>query len=452
MRKRTTGASTKIITDCLSVLTRDIGVRLAGSDGERQAGGYIAEQFERLGARVSLEEFPVRERHVERFDLRIRLGSKWLQFPGSLMSSTPGTAGRPVTAPIVFFETPAESRRHDLSHLTGKAVVHLGAHIESRAYYRRLMAARPAFLLIVDVRYPGDTPRADGMFPAYTSAIGAVPTINVAYLDAWRWKAEAASAARLTLTGGMRPAISQNIVADLPGSDPESGLLLLGAHHDTQADSVGADDNAVGVAGLLEVTRQLAPERHRRGIRLISFGAEEQLSVGSAAYVRRHRAALRERARLMFNLDACGSLMGWTELVVNGPRQLTEFVVPCFERAGHYVKATNDILPYSDHFPFAAAGIPSLYLGRANCTAGRFFHHRADDDMSRVSIPLLVALSGIVGSLMLELTNARRLPFPVKIPPGQAAQVQRYWQDLFGGWLSRSSQRRPAGSCETDSP
>jgi carboxypeptidase Q len=434
MQSQTSTTSGNIIANCLQVLTQDIGVRLAGSAGERRAAGYAAEQFERLGARVSLEEFPIRERHVERFDLRIRLGAKWVRFPGSLMSSTPGTAGRPVTAPLVFFETPAEARRKDLWHLTGKAVVHLGSHIESRDYYRRLMAARPAFLLIVDVRYPGDTPRADGMFPAYTSAIGAVPTVNVAFMDAWRWKVEGASAARLTIKGGMRPGISQNVVADLPGTDPEAGLLLLGAHHDTQADSVGADDNAVGVACLLAMTRQFAPVRRRRGIRLISFGAEEQLSVGSAEYVRRHRAEVRKSARLMFNLDACGSVMGWTELVVNGPRQLTDFVVARFEQAGHYVKPSNNLLPYSDHFPFAAAGIPSIFLGRVNCTAGRFFHHRPDDDMTRVSVPLLAEFVGIVGSLMTKLANARRLPFPCRIPAEQIPGVRKFWEDLYGGW------------------
>ncbi len=448
-RTQAPGTSARIITSCLRALTEDIGIRLAGSTGERKAGGYIAEQFERLGTRVSIEEFPVRERYVERFDLRIRLGKKWVRFPGSLVSSTPGTDGRPVTAPLVFFETPAESRRKDLSHLTGKAVVHLGVHIESREYYRRLIAARPAFLLIVDVRYPGFTPLADGMFPAYTSAIGAVPTVDAAFMDAWRWKTEGASAARLTIKGGMRPSVSQNVVADLPGTDSRSGLLLLGAHHDTQADSVGADDNAVGVACLLAIARQLAPLRRRRSIRLISFGAEEQLSVGSAEYVRRHRAELRQHARLMFNFDACGSAMGWTELVVNGPPQLTDFLTPCFERAGYYVCPTNEIMPYSDHFPFAAAGVPSAYLGRQNCAVGRFFHHRPDDDMSRVSVPLLAAYSDIVGSLMGRLSNMRQLPFLVKIPSSQAGQVQRFWNDLFGGWTEPGSisPPRPGRGC-----
>ena len=65
----------------------------------------------------------------------------------------PAMGGALVEAPLVFFEAPTEYAREDLSHLRGKAVVHLGCHIESRAAYQRLMQAEPAFLLFVDIRY-----------------------------------------------------------------------------------------------------------------------------------------------------------------------------------------------------------------------------------------------------------------------------------------------------------
>ena len=246
--------------------------------------------------------------------LEIRFGDLWQSFPCSLFSNTPGTDGKTIEAPLVFFESPTEYQRRDLSHLRGKAVVHLGCHIESRASYQRLMEAEPAFLLFVDIRFPGTAALADGMFPAYTRALGARPTVNVAYMDAWRWKSEGALAARLKVNGGMREGLSQNVVAELPGTDPEAGLIVLGGHHDTQAGSVGADDNASGVAAILEAARVLAPHARKRTIRFISFGAEEQLSVGSADYVRRHRDELSERGTFMANFDSFGSHMGWTEL------------------------------------------------------------------------------------------------------------------------------------------
>ncbi len=417
----------------LKVLTKDIGVRLAGAPGERQAAAYLAAEFQKTGAGVSLETFPVMERWVRRQRLEVRLGKRWLAFPCSLISSTPGTAGKPLEAPLVFFEAPAEDRRRDLSHLRGKAVVHLGTHIESRAAYRRLIQAKPKFLLFVDIRYPGATPLADGLFPAYTREIGAVPTMNVAFQDAWRWKAEGAGAARLMVVGGMRPATSQNVIAELPGADPTAGLLFLGGHHDTQADSVGADDNAGGSAGLLELARVLAPLPRRRAIRLISFGAEEQLSVGSAMYVRRRRTELARAGKLMFNLDAFGSLLGWTILICNGPKSMPPAIRPYFEKQGLFVRVSEEIMPYSDHFPFVAAGVPGVFLGRHNCAAGRFFHHRPDDDLRRISIPLMGGLLNAVARMIGDFAAARQLPFPTTIPADQRRQARIFWQDLFGG-------------------
>ncbi|MBN1441935.1 MAG: M28 family peptidase [Planctomycetes bacterium] len=423
------------LQDHLGHLCLEIGVRLAGSDAERRAAEYAEAALRDAGAPdVRVETFAVRRRAVGEERLDVDGSGGWQPFSCSLFSSTPGTGGEAVEAPLVFFEAPAEYAREDLSHLRGKAVVHLGCHIESRRQYRRLIEAAPAFLLLVDVRYPASTPRADGMFPSYTSDVGAVPSVNVAFQDAWRWKVEGAARARLRVAGGMRSGESQNVIAELPGDSARSGVLFLGAHHDTQADSVGADDNATGVAGLLELARVLAPLPRRRTIRLVSFGAEEQLSVGSARYVREHRAELAVRGRLIFNLDSFGSWMGWNDLVVNGTRELEECWRAAFESRGEFVRIARSIVPYADHFPFVAAGVPGLTLMRSNCTAGRFFHHRPDDDLSRVSTARMASLLDAVAERMADLAARPDLPFEPRVPLECAREVESFWIDLFGGW------------------
>ena len=375
----------------------------------------------------------MRERRVESEELEIQLPGGWRPFPCSLFSNTPGTDGQRREAPLVFFEAPAEYRRPTLAHLRDKAVVHLGSHIESREQYRRLMEAAPAFLLFVDVRYPGAVPLADGMFPAYTDALGAVPTLNVAYMDAWQWKKEGAVAARLRVRGGMREAESQNLIAEFPGSDPE--ILLVGGHHDTQAASLGADDNGTGTVAVLELARLLgglAPLR--RTVRLVSFGAEEQLSVGSAQYVRRHRAELAERGRFLLNFDSFGSHLGWLELIAGGSQEMADYLGGVFQRHDLYLSVTTQVVPYADHFPFVAAGVPAASLLRSNCTSGRFFHHRPDDDLSRVSAGLMARVLDASLEALVELAEAESLPFPAGIPAEQAQAVEHCWNDLFGGW------------------
>ncbi len=434
-RKALPPASSARLEAHLGVLARDIGVRLAGSPGEQAAARYLSEQLAESGASVREERFPVRERRVESEELEIRLDGGWRSFPGSLFSNTPGTGGQWLEAPLAFFEAPAEYQRPTLAHLRGKAVVHLGSHIESREHYRRLMEAHPAFLLFVDVRYPGAVPLADGMFPAYTDALGAVPTLNVAYLDAWEWKRQGASEARLRVRGGMREAESQNLIAEFPGHGPE--LVLVGAHHDTQAASPGADDNATGAAAVLELARLLsglAPLR--RTVRLASFGAEEQLSVGSAQYVRRHRAELGERGRFLLNFDSFGSHLGWLELLAGGPAAMAAWLREAYRRHDLYVSVNTKLVPYADHFPFVAAGLPAASLLRSNCTSGRFFHHRPDDDLSRVSPGLMARVLDASLEALAELAEAERLPFSSRIPAEQARAAESCWNDLFGGWQS----------------
>jgi len=418
----------------LEVLTGEVGVRVAGSTAERRAAAYIAAELERRGAAVWVEDFPVRERVVASQELEVLSGGSWRRFPCSLLSNAPGTDGRVVEAPIAVIDAATGYQREDLSYLRGKAVLHLGTHIESADHYRRLMEAAPAFLLFVDVRYPADVATADGMFPAYVHHFGAVPTVSVAYQHAWSWMAEGAGAARLRVQGGMRESTSQNVIGELRGSDPSAGVIYVGAHHDTQADSVGADDNATGVAAILALGGALADVPRRRTLRLISFGAEEQLSVGSVMYVRRHREELVSGARFMFNFDTLGSHLGWTILTCNGPAGIAPVFVEALKARNQYLRVTTELIPYADHFPFVAAGVPAAWMGRENCAAGRFFHHRPDDDMTRVSCELVAELSAGVGVALQRLVTAEALPFAPRIDAAGRLAVATMWEELFGGW------------------
>jgi aminopeptidase YwaD len=418
----------------LNVLTREIGVRLAGSRGESLAADYVASVFAACGATVTIETFPVNERAVTSETLDLRVDGGWRRLGCSLLSNAPGTDGRSVEAPFAVIDAATGYQQEDLSRLSGKAVLHLGTHIETADHYRRLMAARPAFLMFVDTRYPANAVTADGMFPAYVHRFGAVPTVSVAYQDAWNAYAAEASAARLSVTGGMRASMSQNVIGELAGSDASAGVIYVGAHHDTQANSVGADDNGSGVAALLVLAGALATRPRRRTIRLISFGTEEQLSVGSAAFIRRHRDEVANRGRLMLNFDAFGSLLGWTFLVCNGPDAMGRFLARHLAAADLFVQMKSALIPYSDHFPFVAAGVPAAWIGRNNCEAGRFFHHRPDDDMTRVSCPLVARIASAAADALAELAECEVMPFPagLEVPLHDAASTT--WNELFGGW------------------
>jgi len=66
-----------------------------------------------------------------------------------------------------------------------------------------------------------------------------------------------------------------NIIATIPGADPEKAPVLLGAHYDTCGDIPGADDNAAAVAILLGVAETLSRQVCERSVVLAFFDAEE---------------------------------------------------------------------------------------------------------------------------------------------------------------------------------
>lgn len=66
-----------------------------------------------------------------------------------------------------------------------------------------------------------------------------------------------------------------NIVGRVQGSAPDKPSLLIGAHYDTIAGSPGADDNASGVAVMLEVARHSAGIRPARSLEFVAFNLEE---------------------------------------------------------------------------------------------------------------------------------------------------------------------------------
>jgi Zn-dependent M28 family amino/carboxypeptidase len=86
------------------------------------------------------------------------------------------------------------------------------------------------------------------------------------------------------------PLAGTNLVARHPEhSSPAGPQFCLGAHTDSTPHSPGADDNASGVAGLLEIARLLPerwPTRARLGLELVAFELEENGMLGGAEHAR----------------------------------------------------------------------------------------------------------------------------------------------------------------------
>ncbi|NOZ26035.1 MAG: M28 family peptidase [Nitrospirae bacterium] len=184
-----------------------------------------------------------------------------------------------------------------------------------------------------------------------------------------------------------------NVVATPSGLEGREEWVLVGAHYDAVADSPGADDNASGVAVMLEVARRVGP---RKGMKFVAFTLEEpqphsiQFLVGSRHFVGRMKS-MGQLYRAVLILESVGyvSREPGSQLLppfVKAPRvgdfigvvgnKKAEPVMALFEdSAGRFVPglkvvthrthARGFLVPetrFSDHAPFWDAGYPAVMI------------------------------------------------------------------------------------------
>jgi Zn-dependent M28 family amino/carboxypeptidase len=206
----------------------------------------------------------------------------------------------------------------------------------------------------------------------------------------------------------------------------------LGAHHDTQCNNTGADDNGSGVVALLELAVLLGQVKPLRTVRVVSFGAEEQLSVGSACYAAAHRREMRSLG-VVLNLDSVSSPLGHHWLLRAGSNLFGAWLVKRLGQAGLDMAERTATMPFADHFPFSAFGVPSVTFMRPNMDGGmRWQHHSEQDALENVSVDELIRVVRAVAQVTDHLARATRWPFPRGLAPEQRAETARMAKELFG--------------------
>ncbi|HEY0950132.1 M28 family metallopeptidase, partial [Nocardioides sp.] len=171
---------------------------------------------------------------------------------------------------------------------------------------------------------------------------------------------------------------SANVVATPPSFDPALPYAIVGAHLDTVAVAPGAEDNASGVAVVMELARTL--DGGGLPVVLVLFGGEEPRGpgdlhhFGSKHYVEQMTREERRNLVAMVSLDRVG--VGPTVplyAIDGGPTDVRDQLERAGDQAG--VPTVVGINSGSDHESFADAGLPAARLGGTSYAA----YHSADD-------------------------------------------------------------------------
>lgn len=226
------------------------------------------------------------------------------------------------------------------------------------------------------------------------------------------------------LTPGIEPNAmpAKNVLGLIRGDGSTEETVVVGAHYDhlgirpsraqtsDPQDAIynGADDNASGTAGVIELARSIknGPPL-RRNVLFITFSGEELGLLGSRHFVSEPTIPL-ENIAAMVNLDMIGRLSD-KPLSIMGVDTAVEFpdlVKQAADRVGIEYQGSGGRFGGSDHASFARHEIPVLFF----FTGVHKQYHQPEDDWELINAPGATQVLGLAYDLIAELANLESGP------------------------------------------
>jgi len=223
-----------------------------------------------------------------------------------------------------------------------------------------------------------------------------------------------------------------NVVAEIPGTDKEDEVVMLGGHIDSWSPGTGAADNAAGCAVCMEAVRILKELeiKPRRTIRIVLWSAEEKGWVGSKNYVEQHFGDVEtmtlkpEQAKVSayFNYDNGSGRIRGIRLQQNIQLKpiFEEWMKPFHDLGMTHVVTRRSM--GSDHGALDLIGIPSFqwiqdpldYFTRIHHTNMDVYDHLFPNDLIQSSV--IVASFVYHTAMREEILPRKPLPVPHKYP------------------------------------
>jgi Zn-dependent M28 family amino/carboxypeptidase len=225
-----------------------------------------------------------------------------------------------------------------------------------------------------------------------------------------------------------------NVVAEIPGTDKATELVMLGGHFDSWHGGTGATDNAAGSAVMMEAVRILKATGLplRRTVRIALWTGEEQGLLGSRAYVTEHfadRQTMRlkpEHARFSgyFNVDnGTGRIRG---VYLQGNEAVAPIFRQWMEPFANLGMTTLSVRNTggTDHLAFDAVGLPGFQFIQDPVEYGTRTHHSNMDVYERIQPFDMMQNAVIVATFVYQTANRDeklpRKPLPKPVAPPRA--------------------------------
>lgn len=390
-------------------LTTDIGPRLAGSDDEARARGWGVRLGKELGFdRVSVEEFTMP--YWERGESALTVTAPYeLKLYATALGGSGNSSGT-VNTDLVYFRSVYELSKATEESLVGKIAFVDGepmvksqtgagygpANQRRRVGWQHAERAGAKALVVRSVGSSSHRFPHTGMMSAKIDADATqqswakIPVMAISNPDADQLRRFHDSGQEIQLrldsgAGFKGDVQSGNVILDLVGREKPEEIVLIGGHLDSWDLGTGAIDDGAGVAITTAAAALIAqlPQRPKRTIRVVMFGAEEVGLLGARAYAKQHADEVQHHVLATesdFGADSIWQLVSNVNPEANSAidaiaRLLAQLNIV---RGGSTVPGGGP-----DITPLAMLGVPTV---RLNQNGQDYFdlHHTPDDTLDKI--------------------------------------------------------------------
>lgn len=266
---------------------------------------------------------------------------------------------------------------------------------------------------------------------------------------------------------------ARNVIGLISGTETGGGIILIGAHYDSitinfsdsAAFAPGANDNASGVAALIEIARVMSLRSHRATVMFVAFSAEEAGRRGSRAFINDYLLANGIRIDAMINMDMIGSSTG-PDGSLDDRRIRLYSVDPNESPSRQLARALNliafqhvpgmeiDVRPsgdregrYSDHLSFSDVGFPAVRFIEQIENPNR--NHNNSDTIDNVRPEYLLRATQTILACMTVLADGLRPPTNISLRAEGGGLRTLLWERVPGARSYIVALRRP-GSIRYD--
>lgn len=215
-----------------------------------------------------------------------------------------------------------------------------------------------------------------------------IPSVSVPFGELWklkgRWEADPNLRAHLTVYATVLQGQSEVVFGVMPGlTHPERTIVIQGSHHETNPGTPGANDNASGLAVMLELARYFSKHRTNKTLVFVSTCGEESGAWGSEEFVKQKPEVYRQcDAALiidMVNSSENGMLAG----AKNGKKtdvRLNKMIERYADELGYFLPVIEDPTitrgGLGDSFPWVERGTPAVFIDGYH--SDYFYHTNGD--------------------------------------------------------------------------